>query len=151
MGDQSLKTRAFRFDRRLSCLTRFLQNPPAAHCRPRWAVLSFVTSLYGNAGTKFLDKSRAGPSSIASSYLNKCENKPFRAVSWTTTSPGLAGFLMRGGSADGLGCFYWRTFNSHRLVWAALFRDRLDPHGTPDFGRFIDCVDYSDICQSFAA
>jgi hypothetical protein len=58
---------------------------------------------------------------------------------------------MRGGSADGLGLFYWRTFNLHGLVRAALFRDRLDPHGTSDFGRFIDCVNYPDICQSFIA
>ena|SRR6516162_8240119 len=64
---------------------------------------------------------------------------------------GFAGFLMRGGSADGLGLFYWRTFNLHPLVRAALFRDWLDPHGTSYFGRFIDCVDYSDICQSFVA
>jgi hypothetical protein len=63
----------------------------------------------------------------------------------------LCGLLMRGGSADGLGLFHWRTFNFHRLVRAALFRDWLDPHGTSDFGRFIDGVNYPDICQSFIA
>src|SRR4030095_5527325 len=58
---------------------------------------------------------------------------------------------MWGGSADGLGLFYWRKFNLHVLVRASLLRDWLAPHSTSDFGRFIDCVNYPDICQSFVA
>src|SRR4029453_14552061 len=69
-----------------------------------------------------------------------------RRLDWS-----FARFLMRGGSADELGLFYWRTFNLHCLVRGALFRDWVDPHGTSDFGRFIDCVNYPDIGQSFIA
>src|ERR1044071_57314 len=75
------------------------------------------------------------------------EKSPVFGVNWASVFRA----LMRGRSADGLGLFYWRTFNLHGLGRAALFRDWLDPDGTSDFRRFIDRVNYPDICQSFIA
>jgi hypothetical protein len=45
----SLSSAAFFFDSILAVVR-------AAHCRPGWGVLSFVTSFYGNSGPKFPHK-----------------------------------------------------------------------------------------------